>query len=508
MRKLDRREFLKLAGSLSASLALQQLFPTSKQPLKQQPSLPSIIIILFDTMSAKNLSLYGYPRSTTPNLERFAERATVYHSHYSAGNYTVPGTASFLTGMYPWTHRAINPSGLIKRDYKTRNFFHLFGSGYQRVGFSQNIWANIFLNQFDPDINHHLPPGSFSDVSLVVGEKFANDHNSALQAFDNSLTSVKDPPASLLFGLTENLIFARRLHAAQGKDYPRGLPGLVDYPVYYRLEDVFDGVIAECQNIEGPHLAYFHFWSPHEPYRPHRKFANGFQDDLKVISKAAHPLGNRTPQDSLDRLRRRYDQYIANVDHECGRLIDSLREQGILDRSYVIVTSDHGQMIERGVHGHVTPLLYEPIINIPLLISAPGQSSRKDVYSPSVNIDVLPTLLQIADIEIPDWCMGQVLPGFFGDRADEQRSIFSMEAKTSSAFGPFKRATIAMHKGQFKLIGYFGYRGPAVTYELYDIESDAEELEELSSANPAEFAPMKEELLDNLADANRPYEKS
>ena len=507
MRRLNRRDFLKLAGSLSASVALQRVFRTSSHQPEQERPLQSIIIILFDTMSAKNLSLYGYPRQTTPNLERFAEHATVYHSHYSAGNYTVPGTASFLTGMYPWTHRAIHPSGLIKRAYETRNFFNLFGSAYQRVGFSQNIWANSFLNQFDPDINHHLPPSSFSDASLIVGEKFGNDHNAAILAFDNSLASVKDTPSSLLFGLAENLMFNRRLNGAQGKDYPRGLPGLVDYPLYYRLEKVFDGVIAECKNLGSTHLAYFHFWSPHEPYRPHRKFANVFQDDLQVVSKAPHRLGDQTPQDSLDRLRRRYDQYIANVDHEFGRLMDSLGQAGILDRSYVVVTSDHGQMIERGVHGHVTPLLYEPVINIPLLISAPGQTSRKDVFSPSVNIDVLPTLLQMADIEIPEWCMGQVLPGFFGDRADEQRSIFSMEAKTNSAFAPFKKATIAMRKGAHKLIAYFGYQEVEEGYELYDIETDPEELKDLAREHPAEFARMKEELLDHLADANRPFER-
>jgi arylsulfatase A-like enzyme len=507
MRKLNRRDFLKLMGSASASLALQQVFPSSTSKLKQESSLQSIIIIVFDTMSAKNLSLYGYPRRTTPNLERFAERATVYHSHYSAGNYTVPGTASFLTGMYPWTHRAINTSGLIKREYETRNFFHLFGSAYRRAGFSQNVWANSFLNQFEQDIDHHLPSSSFSDVSLLVGEKFENDHTAAFLAFDNSLASVKDTPSSLILGLAENLILVRRLNAAQGRDYPRGLPGLIDYPLYFRLENVFDGVMSECQKLESPHLAYFHFWSPHEPYRPHRKFVNEFQDDLQFIPKAPHELGDQTPQNSLERLRRRYDQFIANVDDEFGRLMDSLQQDGILDRSYVIVTSDHGQMIERGVHGHVTPLLYEPIINIPLLISAPGQASRKDVYSPSVNIDVLPTLLQIAGLDIPDWCTGQVLPGFFGDRADEQRSLFSMEAKTNSAFAPFRKATVAMRKGAFKLISYFGYPDFEDGFELYDIEDDPEELKDLAGANPTEFTHIKEELLDYLADANRPFER-
>ena len=499
---IHRRDFLKLAGTASAAVALRHLSPHLGA---QQDEASNVILIVFDTMSARNLSLYGYPRATTPNLERFAGRATVYHSHYSAGNYTVPGTASLLTGMYPWTHRALHPSGLIRRQHQGRNFFHLFGSGHQRTAFSQNIWANGFLNQYAGDLDEHLPPSSFSDVSLVMGDRLENDRVAAHLAFDNSLLSVQDPPSSLLFGLAERLMFARRLQGAQGKDYPRGLPGLVDYPLYYRLEKVFDGVISECQKLGSSHLAYFHFWSPHEPYRPHVRFADEFRDGFRSTSKPAHPLGDGTPQDSLDRLRQRYDQYIANVDHEFGRLLDALQQSGLLDRSYVIVTSDHGQLIERGVHGHVTPLLYEPVIHIPLLISTPGQSARQDIFAPSVNVDILPTLLSIAGMQIPDWCEGQALAGF-GGRENDQRSLFAVEAKTNSAFAPLKKATIAMHKGQFKLIAYLGYEGLEETYELYDIRNDPEELIQLSAANPSEFPSMKEELLDRLADANRPYQ--
>ena len=506
MHKFNRRDFLKLAGTVSASFAAQHLFQFSQADLKNQGSSPNIIIILFDTMTAKNLSVYGYPRSTTPNLERFAQRATVYHSHYSAGNYTVPGTASFLTGMYPWTHRAINQAGLIKRDYETRNFFHIFGSAYHRVAFSQNVWANLFLNQFEPDIDRHLLPSTFSDASLLVGEHLEKDANTAFRAFDNSLLSIQNAPSSLLFGIAEKLAFARRLEHVQGKDYPRGLPGLVDYPIYFRLRTVFEGLISECQRLESPYLAYFHLWSPHEPYRPQLRFSNDFQEDLPVVSKPLHPLGERIPQDSLDRQRRRYDQYIANVDFEFGRLLDALQAAGTLERSYIIVTSDHGQMIERGVHGHVTPLLYEPVIHIPLLISQPAQSSRKDIHSLTSNVDVLPTLLQIAGIDIPEWHEGEVLPAFReGD--DPQRSIFSVEAKRNSAFAPFKRATIAMRNGAFKLMAYFGYPGFEEVYELYNIDEDPEELRELSGTNPTEFGQLKEELLDRLADANRPYER-
>src|SRR5512140_1968324 len=104
MKKLSRRDFLKSAGAL----LLGSMVPGTVKGLlnrnspQTDPSLPNVIVLVFDTMSAPHLSLHGYRRATTPDLERFAERATVFHKHISAGNYTSPGTASLLTGTYPW----------------------------------------------------------------------------------------------------------------------------------------------------------------------------------------------------------------------------------------------------------------------------------------------------------------------------------------------------------------------------------------------------------------------
>src|SRR5690242_2896982 len=109
MGKITRRDFLKISAAISAGASLAQ-FPFAFPSLQVQKGADArnIIILLFDAMSARNLSLYGYQRETTPNFARLAARSTVYHSHYSAGNFTSPGTATTLTGMYPWKHRAFD----------------------------------------------------------------------------------------------------------------------------------------------------------------------------------------------------------------------------------------------------------------------------------------------------------------------------------------------------------------------------------------------------------------
>ncbi len=88
MTQFSRRDFLKIAGAAFAGLLTSgRTLPTRAADGKQ----PNIIIILWDAFSAKHLSLYGYPRLTTPNLDAFAQSSTVFHNHYSGGNFTTTG---------------------------------------------------------------------------------------------------------------------------------------------------------------------------------------------------------------------------------------------------------------------------------------------------------------------------------------------------------------------------------------------------------------------------------
>ena len=108
---MHRRDFLKLMATLPlVRISWRQRDPASILNADAEATdadRPNILVLLFDTLSARHTSLDGYPRHTTPHLERFAERATVYHAHHASGNFTNPGTASLLTGAYPWKHRSM-----------------------------------------------------------------------------------------------------------------------------------------------------------------------------------------------------------------------------------------------------------------------------------------------------------------------------------------------------------------------------------------------------------------
>ena len=114
MAKITRREFLlSLAALPLVKLAAPIIMPprTISRPYHQNSpgaDKPNILVMVFDALSALDISLFGYRRETTPNLARLAEKATVFHNHYAGANFTSPGTSSLLMGLYPWSHRSLH----------------------------------------------------------------------------------------------------------------------------------------------------------------------------------------------------------------------------------------------------------------------------------------------------------------------------------------------------------------------------------------------------------------
>jgi arylsulfatase A-like enzyme len=515
MKPLSRRDFLKLLAISSAGLAASAAKPFVESFPAQITRKPNIFIFVLDAMSARHLSLYGYERETTPNLSKFASRANVYHSHYSESNFTSAGTATLLSSLHPWEHRAFNLGGLVRRDFINHNLFHWMGGEYYTVVFTQNTWADLLLRQHRRDLDIHLPVTSFSYrmKRSVISPFVPPDQIMAYYAYDDFLSfspKVFNPmPGSLFIG---SLGLQQRQLSFEleetSEEYPFGVPsnGLF---CYYFNNEVFSKITEFVQDSSystHPVLGYFHLYSPHYPYRPQKDFV-GIFPEIDIPSKPSHMLAiTQLPPETLYEYRTHYDEYIANVDAEFGKMIDRLERFGTLDNSYIIVTSDHGEGFERGEYGHGTLLLYEPVIRVPLLISSPGQKQRLDVHSPTSGVDIAPTLLSLAGKEVPASLDGRVLPGL-GGKEDFQRSVFALEAKENSAFQPLTTVTMALIKEGKKLIYYTGYPQYPEVFELYDLNEDVEEMRDLFLEDTVSAARMKEELLDTLAEANRRFMK-
>ena len=265
------------------------------------------------------------------------------------------------------------------------------------------------------------------------------------------------------------------------------------------------GVIKALGRIKEPTFAYIHFYPPHEPYAPTSEFIKAFNDGLQQPSKPLHPLAyKKSSAPNLANQRQTYDQYLASWDDAVQELFSFLKNSGLRESSYIFVTSDHGEMFERGELGHFTPLIFDPLIHIPLVVSQPGQKGRQDIRTLTSNVDLLPTLAHLANLPAPSWAEGEILPGL-GGVENPDRSIFTIDAKENSSFSPLTRFSIALTKNGFRLTHY-KYPNQYEGFELYNRVDDPQELRNLYSANPSELRLLQDELMQKIADVNRPYE--
>jgi arylsulfatase A-like enzyme len=466
-----------------------------------------VLILLFDTLSARHLPLHDYSRNTTPNLVRFAERATVFHQHYAAGNFTSPGTASIFTGTYPWTHRAFNLRGTVSSDFERRNFFSLLPADVFSLAYSHNLLPVFLFQQFQEDLDMLIQTRELSLVDNQYSDLiFPKDYNASFWSEEVMLRNESSQPASLFSSLVYRvlrLLNKQEVVEDYGSLFPRGIPN--NFDIYYILEDAMDWMIAELAALPQPNLVYFHFMPPHEPYSPRREFIGLFDDGYVPVSKPASKFSQDKDVSLLLQRRREYDEYIAYVDSEFGRLIDHLEREGVLDDTLVIFTSDHGELFERGILGHTTETLYEPLIRVPLIISKPEQTQRQDVFTPTSCVDLLPTLQHFYHREIPAWCEGEILPTFGDQQGRDDRSVYAVETRRNSKYAALSTGTIALIKNRYKLIHYFGYEDAENEYELFNLANDPEELEDLYPLEKAIATALQNELMTKLDEVNQAY---
>jgi arylsulfatase A-like enzyme len=506
---LSRREFLKTLGV--SSLALSGLIKSSQMTLQddqltsQKP--PNILLLVFDALSAQDVSLYGFPRQTTPNLDQASRRATVYHRHYSGGNFTTSGTASLLTGVYPWTHRAINLQGQTTDHFTDYNLFSLLPEEYYCFAYTHNTLAYILLEQFRGHIEELLKISDLALYSDILVDKLPlADYTTALEAELLLLKNDFSINSSLFLSKLDQSRRLRKsiqLNQVYRQEFPRGLPncrtGEQPGALCFTLESTINWLQNKIKQQTQPFFGYVHVLPPHAPYNTRKEFVGRFNGGWEPPVKPAHFFGEENRAKTLSRQRRQYDETIAYVDSEFGRLLSFLDQNQFLQNTCLVVTSDHGEMLERGISGHNNPVLYEPIIHTPLVVFYPGQDQHQDIYEPTSAVDVLPTLLQFAGASLPGGLEGQVLPGSHQNASSEKNNVYVVEAKSSPKQGPLKKATFSLVQERYKLIYYTGYPGFDEVYEMYDLQNDPEEMDNIYSPTNASAKNLKDQLDAKLA---------
>ncbi|MEM7048495.1 MAG: sulfatase [Acidobacteriota bacterium] len=310
--------------------------------------LPPVVLVTLDTTRRDALTPYGAPRQATPHLARFARRATVWDRAHSTSPWTLPSHASIFTGLYPSRHRAgvqesaLNPA---RRTLAER----LRDAGYTTLGFAG---------------------GSLS---------------------------------------------SSRFGVAQGFDYFR------DPERYQDTGDVLVRAVRRAleEPLGGPLFLFVNLFDAHAPYEPPEPFAsdwqvpakrqqvpiatlwgqlaNGDQRAWRRIRDNQAPAGER----ELAWLEAAYRAEVAFTDQQVGELFALLESKGLFDDAWVVVTADHGELLgEGGFFSHGARLDPE-LVEVPLLIKEPRQRHRRRRDGLVSGVDLFPSLLAAAGLEIP-----------------------------------------------------------------------------------------------------------
>jgi choline-sulfatase len=254
-------------------------------------------------------------------------------------------------------------------------------------------------------------------------------------------------------------------------------------------------------------MGYFHMLPPHAPYRTSQEFYNTFKDDnFQTIKKPIDIFGT-DKEATLVKARRDYDEFILYCDKEFGRLYDLLESSGTLDNTWLILTSDHGEMNERGLGGHMVDSLYQPLVRVPLIIFEPGRKTGMEVHEYTSAVDIVPTVAHLVGEPRPNWTEGVVLPPFAPAEGNLDRSIYLLRASHNDQYAPLTIASTMLVRENYKLHYYFGYPEvpPDGLVRLFDVKSDPEEMSDLVQSKPAVAAELLNELKNKLKEVNAPY---
>jgi arylsulfatase A-like enzyme len=439
---------------------------------------PDVYLITIDALRAEDMSLYGYSRPTTPNLERFARSAFTFDYFFANSNFTTSSTISIETGKLPWTHRVFQLGGFLRGQAKQDNVAALLREdGYYTSTISGNSYASPI---------RHSTQDSYDAVELPLRD----DASTAWARYSNlvglnTLHTLSGPLLTALTGVRSYLT------ALIWSDRTVGAELILE-----RARD-----LLERRDIAQPQFVWAHILPPHDPYFAPLPYRGRFLSTDK-LNRLYDFIGVQNqgppPGVSVAELRARYDESICYADHVVGDFLDWLDRTGRLDRSIVIITADHGESFEHQWLMHTGPYLYNGLIRTPLLIHLPGQKEGSHITQTAEQVDILPTILDLIGRQPPNWAEGVSLRPSLEGKKLLQRPIFSMNLETNSAFQPITRGTVAVIDDDFKYIDQLGSR----EVSLYRYRTDPLEEQNLVESEPVVAERMKALLAEKLREAN------
>jgi len=432
---------------------------------------PNVVVLVVDTLRADRLSCYGYDRPTSPRLDALAERGCLFESAWAQAPWTRPSVASILTSLYPSSHDTTTQWDRLPRSVPTVAEL-LHARGYETAAFSANMQVSPFFG-FGRGFETFWNSGTYTLRRFTAFGRIEHGVKRWLAvSLAGGLIGKVAGDERILRGTEAESLNARILDWAAERD--RGRPAFL----------------------------YVQYLAPHRPYTPPEDLINDGELDPVALhaemdvekERKPYPLESYPPasDEARDGLSRLYDAEIRYCDRELGRLIDRLGEEGVLDeRSWLVVTSDHGEEFydhEQWLHGNS---LFEELVGVPLIVVGPGIEGGRRVSDPVELVDLLPTICDWAGAEVSAPVHGASLTPYLEGLAEDEGWPGAGRAYAERPGEPTIRA---LRTGSRKLIHIDGGPDGGLWLE-YDLARDPRERTNLATTEPdPELRRLLEEM--------------
>ena len=459
---------------------------------------PNVLFIMADQHSRAENGCYGHPIVRTPHIDGLAETGIRYDNAFCASPLCGPSRVSWITGTHPHTHGAVTHNN---RRHRSGKVYHkLIEPGIHSLvrdmrDAGVQTWGAGFLHADQhaegADLGAH-GAGFLKDSARPAGNAFDNLGFDAYRCDARSYRERVGADVSERYNKA-NIISEMWEHSyrnVEGEPFPYDESQMWDTLITDECLDFLD-----ARDPERPFFAYAGFRAPHPPWCAPPRFHELYDpDDIgelpnyrvtftdrprRVVERINYYELWNLPEEMIRKSIAAYFGFVTYVDHCVGRLVEGLEARGLRDDTLVVYASDHGEMLYRnGICEKHT--FFEDAIRIPLLFSWPGQLPAGAASDAMVsNIDLLPTLLRLQGVDVPDFVEGQDLaPTFTGGHVQDE-----VYAEYYHSLDPCRM----VRDRRYKYI-----HTEEDVCELYDIENDP--LEQVNLAWYPQYAPRIERM--------------
>lgn len=469
---------------------------------RQSPK-PNIIFIMADDHAEKAISAYGYDFIETPNIDRLANEGMRFENSFVTNSICAPSRATILTGKYSHINGKKDNADIFDSDQQT------FPKLLQKAGYQTAVIGKWHLKSepvgFDywnilPDQGVYYNPTFIEMGDTVQYEGYVTDlitdivlkkleerdktkpfcylyyHKAPHRNWMPALRYIKEFTQKK-YDLPDNFYddYSYRGSAAHEQDMEiRNMFFSSDmklHPKTYMGYDKHTGGFADFNALADWELFYSSF-------TPEQKAEwDKYYDPINEEFKKMQPRGNELTEWMFQRYMQDYLGCIASIDENIGRLLDYLDKEGLSENTIVIYTSDQGFYL--GEHGwYDKRFMYEQSLSMPLIIKYSGYVKPSTVSNELVlNLDMAPTLLELAGVDIPKDMQGASLAQILNGESpgNWRNSIYYHYYEYPHGWHKVKKH-YGIRTDRYKLIHFYD---DVDEWELYDLEEDPNEMNSL-----------------------------